>query len=552
MAQNASTRGTRRGPRAPRPAAPATGPDTPGGTATATAAERGTATRQFVTFAIDGRPFAAEMAVVREIIRLPDVVRVPLAPPALDGIANLRGDVLPIVSLRRLLGLPERARDEASRAMVVQLGQPIGFVVDRVSSVASIAEAQIEPAGTAQSAVDSRFLAGMIRDDDGRGITLIIDFARLAAEALAEAQAGGGRGQASATVAGDDRAPVVAADGGDETRLVSFRLDGQEYGIAIADVREIVHSPDRIMPVPGADGHVLGLMTLRNRLLPLVDLRRLLGLDARPLDEKSRIVVLKMGEESVGLVVDTVTEVLGVPRAVIEQLPPLLAAGRGEIAQVCRLEDGRRLVSVIDSRALFVHPAIEAAGRLGADEAAGDARGGDGATDMAGHAEDRGEARAGAGDQGQLIVFRLDRQEFGVPIADVREILRVPDQMFRVPRAPAAVEGVINLRGSVLPVLDLRTRLGMDRLDTQERQRIIVFQIDGVRTGFVVDHVSEVLSVEPGAIEPAPTLSAAQDRLLPRLVNMGARGRMLQLIDAHHLIDAAERAELAGMLDAAA
>ncbi|WP_201752664.1 chemotaxis protein CheW [Sphingomonas changnyeongensis] len=297
------------------------------------AAERGTATRQFVTFAIDGRPFAAEMAAVREIIRLPDIVRVPLAPPALDGIANLRGDVLPIVSLRRLLGLPDRPRDEASRAMVIQLGQPVGFVVDRVSSVASIAEAQIEPAGTAQSVIDSRFLAGMIRDADGRGITLIVDFPRLAVEALAEAQTMAGRaqtpGQPSGHAGADDRTPAEAGDGGDEIRLVSFRLDGQEYGIAIADVREIVHSPDRIMPVPGSDGHVLGLMTLRNRLLPLVDLRRLLGLEARPLDEKSRIVVLKVGEDSVGLAVDTVTEVLGVPRTVIEQLPPLLAAGRG-------------------------------------------------------------------------------------------------------------------------------------------------------------------------------------------------------------------------------
>ncbi|MGC6766827.1 chemotaxis protein CheW, partial [Escherichia coli] len=88
-----------------------------------------------------------------------------------------------------------------------------------------------------------------------------------------------------------------------ETRLVSFQLDGQEYGIAIADVREIVHSPETIVAVPGAEPHVLGLMTLRNRLLPLVDLRSLLGLPLRPLDEKSRIVVLKIGEESVGLAV---------------------------------------------------------------------------------------------------------------------------------------------------------------------------------------------------------------------------------------------------------
>ncbi|WP_010545322.1 chemotaxis protein CheW [Sphingomonas elodea] len=504
--------------------------DTPAG------AEKSLAVRQFVRFAIEGQSFAADMAVVREIIRLPEVVRVPLAPPALDGIANLRGDVLPIVSLRQMLGLAERPRDEASRAMVVQLGQPLGFVVDRVSSVASIAEERIEPAGESQSVIDSRFLAGMIRDADGRGITLIVDFARLAAEAFAET---GAAAQTSLRgSAGVAERSIARAEGeiGDETRLVSFQLDGQEYGIAIADVREIVHSPETIVAVPGAEPHVLGLMTLRNRLLPLVDLRSLLGLPLRPLDEKSRIVVLKIGEESVGLAVDTVTEVLGVPRAVIEPLPSLLARGRGEIAQVCRLDEGRRLVSVVDSKALFAHPAIQAAGQLGEEEAAAE----------------QAETAAAADDQGQLIVFRLENQEFGVPIAYVREIVRVPEQLFRVPRAPKAVEGVINLRGAVLPVLDLRTRLGLARLDAQERQRIMVFQIDGVRTGFIVDHVTEVLQVGTEAIEEAPALSAAQDRLLPRLVNMAARGRMLQLIDPCHLIDPADRAQLTDLLDEAA
>ena len=73
-----------------------------------------TDTRQFVTFTIGEESFAVDMMPVQEIIRMPEVVRVPLAPPALDGLANLRGKVLPIISLRRLFGMPERDADEAT------------------------------------------------------------------------------------------------------------------------------------------------------------------------------------------------------------------------------------------------------------------------------------------------------------------------------------------------------------------------------------------------------------------------------------------------------
>lgn len=89
-------------------------------------------TQQFVTFIAGDEVFAADMTPVKEIIRVPEVVRVPLAPAALEGLANLRGKVLPIISLRRLFGFEELAHDDSTRALVVDVGQPLGFVVDRV------------------------------------------------------------------------------------------------------------------------------------------------------------------------------------------------------------------------------------------------------------------------------------------------------------------------------------------------------------------------------------------------------------------------------------
>ncbi|NBN93721.1 MAG: purine-binding chemotaxis protein CheW, partial [Betaproteobacteria bacterium] len=93
---------------------------------------------QYVTFKVGGDVFAAPMAPVQEIIRVPVTMRVPLAPSHLLGLANLRGHVLPIVSLRQIFGLPDIEGDELTRAVVIDLGTPMGFVVDSVTSVISI------------------------------------------------------------------------------------------------------------------------------------------------------------------------------------------------------------------------------------------------------------------------------------------------------------------------------------------------------------------------------------------------------------------------------
>lgn len=496
--------------------------------------ERDTLARQFVTFHLESEVFAVNMAAVREIIRVPDVTRVPLAPAALDGVANLRGAVVPIVSLRRLLGLPERDADEATRAMVVDVGQPVGFVVDRVSSVIGVEPEQIEDAAGTDGAIDAEYLGGMIKNAGGHGITMIVEFAQLIAQEFAliasAAQTGAALVPKSGEAEQDD-----ATETQDEIQLVNFLLDGQDYGIAIADVQEIVHLPDAITSLPQTPPHVLGVMTLRSRLLPLMDLRSMFRLAPRPLDETSRIVVLRLGGLSVGLVVDTVSEVLRVGLADVRDLPGLITTHgeESDITRVCQLQGGKRLVSIVNGHNLFDHPAVR--GALDVTDAVQD-NAQEEATVQDDHASD---------DARQLVVFRLGEEEFGVPIAAVKEILRVPEKVFWVPKSASYVEGVINLRGAVLPVIDLRSRMGLERTDAHERQRIMVFQRNGTSTGFVVDHVAQVLVVPAAAIEDAPALSDSQSRLLPQVANLAADKRMLQLLDPACLLADCEAARAA-------
>src|ERR1700722_2521694 len=136
-------------------------------------------TQQFVTFLAGDEVFAADMSPVKEIIRVPEVVRVPMAPAALEGLANLRGKVLPILSLRHLFGFPEAAHDDSTRALVIDVGQPLGFVVDRVASVVGVDSGQIEDVGSIRATVNTEVLSGLLKDVGGHAMIMVLDFAKL-------------------------------------------------------------------------------------------------------------------------------------------------------------------------------------------------------------------------------------------------------------------------------------------------------------------------------------------------------------------------------------
>lgn len=111
---------------------------------------------------------------------------------------------------------------------------------------------------------------------------------------------------------------------------------------------------------------------------------------------------------------------------------------------------------------------------------------------------------------GKFLTFHLGTEEYGIEILKVREIIGLIP-ITRVPRTPTSVLGVINLRGKVIPVVDLRLRFGMDAVVAQAQTCIIVVQAAGVEFGVVVDSVSEVADVEAGDVEAAPEFGSGVD-----------------------------------------
>ena len=142
----------------------------------------------------------------------------------------------------------------------------------------------------------------------------------------------------------------------------------------------------------------------------------------------------------------------------------------------------------------------------------------------------------------QLVVFRLGKEEYGVDIQQVREIIKVTD-ITRVPKAPDFLEGVINLRGQITPVMDLRKRLDFPEAERDEDARIIVTEVGKNVVGMIVDSVSEVHRLPEKSIDPTPTISTeVGTEFIKGVGKMG--DRLLILLDLKKILSKTEEKQL--------
>lgn len=138
----------------------------------------------------------------------------------------------------------------------------------------------------------------------------------------------------------------------------------------------------------------------------------------------------------------------------------------------------------------------------------------------------------------QLVSFKISNEEFGIDILSVQEINRML-QITKVPNTPAFIEGVINLRGRIIPVIDLRVKLGMEKKEYSKDTRIVVVEIKNRIVGFIVDEVNEVLRIPESITEAPPDMvgGVASDYI----ISIGKlEDRLLILLDLEKMLPASE------------
>lgn len=484
---------------------------------------------RFLTFHVGGQLYALRSEDVLEVIRMPAVTRVPQGPPALLGIGNLRGAVLPIAGLRQLLGQSAAADSPTARAIVLDIGAPIAVLVDGVAALEYAGEEQIDTRPKDVGADGAERLLGVLSVARAQEVAKILDIKAMLEAAFTS------RGRAAPR----DTRPRGPAQAREEPRaaqetetLVTFDVAGQEFALPLTDVEEIVPTPASVTTLAHSETVVVGLTAVRDTLLPLLSLRALLGFPAQQTAlEREKVLVVRIGRTRVGLVADRARAVVAADIKLLDPVPPALAArtgGESRVRSVYRGEAGRRLISILSSKQLFRDDVMQ---RLAADQRS-----------QGGHDE---PVEPIAHEELTFLVFRLGDDEFGLPVDAVVEVARVPDQITRLPKTPKFLEGVVNLRGEILPVIDQRRRFDMSPLEKADGRRLIVVKTERHRAGVIVDSVAGVLRSSPSAVEPAPELTDDTSRLVRGVINLPSSSRIVLLLDPMELLTRAEQ----GLLD---
>lgn len=488
------------------------------------------AVRRFLTFRLASTLYALPAESVSEVIHVPAAARVPQSPAALLGLANLRGTVLPLVGLRELLGLADTAGAAASKAIVLDAGTPLALAVESVESLVGVAADRIEVREAELSARQGELLRGTFQSEADAEVAKILDIEGLLAAAFA--QRGRQQRQPRASTAAAGHAQAQETDAGPAAMLVTFDVADQEFALELESVQEILPAPATLVAVPRAEALVLGVTSLRDRLLPLLSLRGLLGFAPKAVaDGREKVVVMRVGGAQVGLVVDRARAILAARPSAVDPIPSVLAArtgGEARIKAIYRGEQGRRLVSILMPEQLFREDVMRRLIQSSQNEKAPAARG-----DSL-HASEL-----------QFLVFRLGKDEFGLPIESVDEVGEVPAQITKLPKTPKFLEGVVNLRGDVLPVIDQRRRFDMPvSSESADRRRLVVVRSERHRAGLIVDGVSDVLRVAAGSVEPPPELTEQIARLVHGVINLEQSQRMVLVLDPLELLTPAERGRL--------
>ena len=490
--------------------------------------------RQFALVRCCNENYALPLTTLREIIRVPDIVHVPMAPPALMGFANLRGTILPVIDPAKLLGDNPLEESADNRILVCEASMTVGLAVTSMDSIIRIDFDKIEPVDAKDTSGEQGLVSSILRHDDRLHMVLSIE--NLLERAFASLQketdnVGSGTLAPRLDQNAFERKSQAEQASRDEELYLTFSLGNEEFGIQIDVIDEIFQRPTDITPLPHAPKYLPAVIPHREKLLHLVELAQLLNIKNAEGISGEQIIVTEANVDTkkyrLGLLAEAVKEVLPIGKNNISPVPYGLQRNDTNtgISSVCQIDGGKRTISIIDLP--------EMVSMMNFDEVRVDD------TELESDIMVESQLAENSNvNEFLIVIFRIANEEYGVAIEYVQEIISQTSPVTRLPNAPAWLAGVVNFRGSVLPMVDTRLRFDIQSQSTDERSQVVVLAKENTRCGFIVDSITEVLSISRDTIGEAPTLSDETIPMVREVVNLPEEQRMILLLDGAEMLDA--------------
>ena len=448
------------------------------------------ATSLFGSFQLGGIELALSVSALREVVEYPELItQIPLTPPFLLGLFNLRGSLVPIVHLGQLLNLPDAPLNVASKIAIIEFGScRVGLLFDRIGEILRVDSAQNVPFQHEEEGAFS-IIEGVLKLDGGNRVVQI-----LSATALTKLR------HMPQLPDGQHAASLHAqrAAQGRRKQGMTFRVSELRFALRMDTIHGIIRMQELQHSVLASEA-CLGMLTLRGRIVPVIDARRFLQLpeEAGPAvaskegEDMRRIIVLTHRDTFIGLLVDEVDSILAFSDHELLAVPSFGHA-RGELFAGCIAGAGDRYTILLNPAALFADDDLRHI--------------------MDGHHQLYDIQATGSASQGErsrvretYVTFRLDRL-MAVRIEQLREVIDYPAVVARSLGCPTFVRGVLKLRREMITLVDLRALYGMVACATARDAKVLVVECGGEKFGLVVDNIENILVVYANEKFALPTV----------------------------------------------
>ncbi len=445
----------------------------------------------FGSFLIDGNEFALSVTAIQEVVNEPvRFEEIPLSPDYMVGLFNLRGVIVPVVDLRKLFHLEPCAEGSAAQMVaIIEYGAScLGLLVDGTSEVFNSRDVERVQFSGDKTTPRKAVIDGVFKLDGGKRIVQILDpYELLGLDKIPNVDS------ASAS---HKKQPKK----GLRNQCISFRIGEAACAFDMSDIREIVELED-IDNTALASDFTLGAINLRGDTIPVIDFRVYLGTRSATVasdvvNKGYKLIVMTSGDELISVLVDSIDDIISYFDADI--LPfPMVGLESGHIFKGC-ITNGRESTVILLGKE-----------RLLADERLLTVTRGHGALFAQKGAKGDADAREKGSLRRTFISFMLDG-EFALDISEVNEVITFPENLMRPPNIPRHIEGMVNQRGELIPIVNLRQMYGLQAIDSRDA-KVLIFSDGTKKYGIMVDAVESIVTISESDAAVMPLVNKRTD-----------------------------------------
>jgi len=438
--------------------------------------------------------------IVAYILRVQELTPVPLAPPEIAGLCAIEGSILSALDLPTLIQGDNKkvdVNDEKSRMVTIRTGEHyFSLLVEEVINAVSVDENELE---YVEATEENSAVVALYKQGDE--IVQVISISRLVQDVKLPEYV---KKVVNDISTGEDVEDKVVSK---TRRYLLFKMGDERFALKVDETREIIAMPDSFTPIAESQNYIAGMMSLREELLVVADLRYFYDLKNED-STKNRIIVIQKGGRAMGVIVDEILDIQDVADYEIASMPG--SFDDEKISGV--IQNKGVLTSVISSSVL------------------------EDLMDSQGHLIKSSHGAGSLGDSYkeeeklEVAIFKLSNEEYAFEIDSVAEIIDMSD-FTEVADTPDYILGVTNIRGQVIPIVSLKTRIGVGN-EILDESKIIVGILNDKQVGFVVDKVMDVSDINQDSIK-----EQEDSALFEKVLHLDEGKRLVLLMQMDKLLD---------------